>query len=90
MTEPVFRDHKGKEMKVPPGNFGAGVICAQPGIALAYLTVLKNDQQGDVAGMGLSMPRQDCSLPSRHLLWKYPMIASRSAGSGIRLWADSI
>lgn len=51
MTELVFRDHKGKEMKDPPGNFGAGVICAHLGITLAYLTVLKNNQQGDVAGM---------------------------------------
>ena len=51
MTELVFRDRNGREMKEPPGNFGAGVVCAHLGITLAYLTVLKNQKQGDVVGI---------------------------------------
>jgi hypothetical protein len=51
MAELIFRDRDGKKMKEPPGNFGAGVICTHLGITLAYLTVLKNQKQGDVAGI---------------------------------------
>ena len=51
MAELAFRDHKGIKMREPPGNFGAGVICAHLGITLAYQTVLKGHQQGDVAGI---------------------------------------
>lgn len=51
LTELVLRDRDGKEMKEPPTNFGAGVICAHLGITLAYLTVLKDHKQGDIAGM---------------------------------------
>jgi hypothetical protein len=51
MAELALRDHNGKEMKEPPGNFGAGVVCAHLGITLAYLTVLKDRKQGDVVGI---------------------------------------
>lgn len=49
MAELALRDRDGKESK--PGNFGAGVVCAHVGITLAYQTILKNNKQGDVAGM---------------------------------------
>ena len=51
LTELVLRDRDGKEMKEPPGNFGAGVVCAHLGITLVYLTVAKNNQRGDIVGM---------------------------------------
>lgn len=51
LTELVLRDRNGKERKEPPGNFGAGVVCAHLGITLAYLVYLKDHQQGDVVGM---------------------------------------
>lgn len=51
LTELVFRDRSGKERKEPPGNFGAGVVCAHLGITLAYLVYLKDHQQGDVVAM---------------------------------------
>jgi len=51
MAELAFRDHDGKELKEPPADFAAGVICAHLGITLAYMTVLKNNQLGDVVGM---------------------------------------
>ena len=51
MAELALRDRNGNEMKEPQTNFGAGVVCAHLGITLAYLTVLKNHPQGDVAGM---------------------------------------
>jgi len=51
VAELAFRDSGGKELKEPPGNFRAGVICAHLGITLAYLTVLKNQKEGDVAGI---------------------------------------
>lgn len=51
MTELALRDRHGKELSESPGSFGAGVVCAHLGITLAYLTVLKNHEQGDVAGI---------------------------------------
>lgn len=51
LAELILRDRNGKEMREPPGNFGAGVVCAHLGITLVYLTVLKNHKQGDIAGM---------------------------------------
>lgn len=33
------------------GNFGAGIIVSQLAVSLAYLTVLKDHEQGDVEGM---------------------------------------
>lgn len=43
--------HDRDEPRRKPGNFGAGVVCAQIGTTLAYLTVLKNHSRGDIAGM---------------------------------------
>ena len=51
LTELVLRDRDWRESKSPPGNFGAGVVCAHLGITFAYLTFLKNHKQGDVTGM---------------------------------------
>ena len=53
-TELVFRDRYGRERKEPPGNFGAGVVCAHLGITLAYLVYLKDHKQGDVVAMSES------------------------------------
>lgn len=51
LTEIVLRDSNGKEMQAPPGNFGAGVVCAHIAITSAYLVYLKDHKQGDVAGI---------------------------------------
>ena len=51
LSEFVLRDKHGKEHMKPPGDFGAGVVCSYLGVSLAYLTFLKNQQQGDVYGM---------------------------------------
>jgi len=51
LTELVLRDRNGREKKEPPGNFGAGVVCAHLGITLAYLVYLKDHKQGDVVSM---------------------------------------
>ncbi|MBI5429770.1 MAG: site-2 protease family protein [Nitrosomonadales bacterium] len=51
LAELVLRDSNGRESKEPPGNFGAGVVCAHLGITLAYLVYLKDHRQGDVVGM---------------------------------------
>lgn len=57
LTELILRDRAGKEMKEPPGNFGAGVVCAHIGITLAYMTVLKDHKLGDIAGMAQATGR---------------------------------
>src|SRR5665811_1694414 len=59
MAELALRYHNGKEMKEPPGNFGAGVVCAHLGITLAYLTVLKDRKQGDVVGIAEATKRSN-------------------------------
>jgi hypothetical protein len=51
LSEFVLRDEHGKEHRKPPGDFGAGVVCSYLGVSLAYLTFLKNQNQGDVYGM---------------------------------------
>lgn len=51
LTEFVLRDSNGKEIKSPPGNFGAGVVCAHLAITAAYAVYLKDHAQGDVVGM---------------------------------------
>jgi hypothetical protein len=61
LSELVLRDKNGREHTKPPGDFGAGVVCSYLGVSLAYLTFLKNQNQGDVYGMsnatGLSHDR---------------------------------
>jgi len=61
LSELVLRDRNGREHKKPPGDFGAGVVCSYLGVSLAYLTFLKDQNQGDVYGManatGLSRDR---------------------------------
>ena len=61
VTELFLRDHNGKEVKEPPGNFGAGIVCAHLGITLAYLTVLKNNRLGDIVGMAQSTSTESLS-----------------------------
>jgi hypothetical protein len=39
------------EMKEPPGNFGAGVVCAHLVNTLAYPVYLKDHKDSDVVGM---------------------------------------
>jgi len=51
MAELALRDSSGKELKVPPGNFGAGVVSAHIAITSAYLVYLKDHKQGDIVGM---------------------------------------
>ena len=43
--------HDRDEPRRKPGNFGAGMLCAQIGTMLAYLTVLKDHPRGDIAGL---------------------------------------
>lgn len=66
MTEFALRDSNGRELKTPPGDFAAGVVCAHLGMSLAYLTFLRNHTQGDVHGMsqatGLSKSRIAATL----------------------------
>jgi hypothetical protein len=61
LSELVLRDEHGHEQVKPPSDFGAGVVCSYIGVSAAYLTFLKNQRQGDVAGMsyatGLSHDR---------------------------------
>lgn len=66
MTEFALRDGNGRELKTPPGDFAAGLVCAHLGVSLAYLTFLRNHTQGDVHGMsqatGLSKSRIAATL----------------------------
>jgi len=61
LSELVLRDRNGNEHIKPPGDFGAGVVFSYIGVSAAYLTFLKNQYNGDVAGMtnatGLSHDR---------------------------------
>lgn len=59
LTELILRDRNGKEMKEPPGNFGAGIVCAHLGITLAYMTALKNHKQGDITSMAKATGRSN-------------------------------
>lgn len=101
MAELAFRDHNGNEKKAAPGNFGAGVICAHLGITLAYLTVLKDHQQGDVAGMAEATKRSNdqivlaLAIPGALDAWRLfgnqvpewvPQLSVASKGLGIA-WA---
>ena len=51
LAELVLRDGRGNGSEAPPGDLGAGVVCAHLAITAAYLAYLKNHRQGDVAGM---------------------------------------
>jgi hypothetical protein len=48
LTELVLR---GGEMREPPGDFGAGVVCAHLAITAAYVVYLKDHPLGDVVGI---------------------------------------
>lgn len=62
VTELALRDHNGREMKESPGNFQAGVVCAHLGITLAYLTILKDQKHGDVAGIAEASKHSNDSI----------------------------
>lgn len=49
LTELVLRDGGGR--RAPPGDFGAGVVCAHLAITAAYVVYLKDHPLGDVVGM---------------------------------------
>jgi hypothetical protein len=89
MTELVLRDRNGKEIKTPPGNFGAGMVCAHLGITLAYLTVLKNNSQGDIAGMTQATGRSKTQLS---LAMAIPGIldAWRLLGNDVPEWVPQV
>ena len=92
----------GKELKEPPGAFGAGVVCAHLGITLAYLTVLKNNRLGDIVGMSQSTGYTKTQLslamaiPGALDAWRLlgnevpewvPQVSLASKGIGIaRIW----
>ena len=59
LTELILHDRNGREMKEPPGSFGAGVVCAHLGITLAYLVYLKDHKQGDVVAMAAATGRSN-------------------------------
>jgi hypothetical protein len=99
MAELALRDHNGNEIK--PGNFGAGVVCAHLGITLAYLTVLKNQKQGDVVGIAEATKRSNdrialaLAVPGALDAWRLfgnqvpewvPQLSLLSKGMGIA-WA---
>jgi len=54
MAELALRDGNWKELRDTPSDYRAGVVCAHLGITFAYLTVLKNNKQGDVVGIAES------------------------------------
>ena len=54
LTELALRNSRGKESKEPIGSFSAGIVSAHLGITLAYLTILKDHKQGDIAGIATS------------------------------------
>jgi hypothetical protein len=51
LSEFVLRDEHGHEHMKPPSDFGAGVVASYIGVSIAYLTVLKDRETGDVFGM---------------------------------------
>jgi hypothetical protein len=61
LSELVLRDKNGRENLRPPSDYGAGVVISYVGVSAAYLTLLKNQLNGDVYGMsrgsGLSHDR---------------------------------
>jgi hypothetical protein len=59
LSEIALRDSNAGELKVPPGNFAAGVVCAHLGITLAYVVYLKDRKQGDVVGMAHATGRSN-------------------------------
>src|SRR5512135_11843 len=51
LSEFALRDEHGHEHVNPPSDFGAGVVCSYIAVSAAYLTLLKNQYNGDVYGM---------------------------------------
>ena len=59
LSELALRDGSFRELKAPPGNFAAGVVCAHLGITLAYAVFLRNNKQGDVVGIAQATGRSN-------------------------------
>lgn len=89
MAELALRDHDGKELQQSPGNFRAGVVCAHLGITLAYLTVLKNNKQGDVAGMAQASKRSNDNI-AMVLAVPAALDAWRLFGSQVPAWVPQL
>jgi len=89
VSELVFRNSNGREMKAPPGNFGAGVVCAHLAITFAYLTVLKDHKQGDIAGMAQATGRSNNQLA---LVMAIPGVldAWRLFGNDVPEWVPQV
>jgi hypothetical protein len=89
MAELALRDHNGNEMKELPSNFRAGVVCADLGITLAYLTILKNQKQGDVVGMAAASKRSNDSI-ALSLAVPGVLDAWRLFGKGVPGWVPQL
>lgn len=89
LAELAFRDHTGRERKEPPDNFGAGVVCAHLGITLAYMTVLKNHKQGDIAGMAQATGRSSNQI-ALALAAPGALDAWRLFGNQVPDWVPSV
>ena len=59
LSELALRNSNAGDPKAPPGNFGAGVVCAHLSITLAYAVYLKDQKQGDVVGMAHATGRSN-------------------------------
>jgi hypothetical protein len=61
LSEFALRDEHGREHSKRPGDFAAGIVGSYIGVSIAYLTILKDRETGDVYGMstatGLSRDR---------------------------------
>lgn len=51
LSELILHDSNRNEQKEPPGDFGAGIVCAHLAITAAYLFYLKDHYQGDIVGI---------------------------------------
>jgi hypothetical protein len=89
MAEFALRDSSGKELKVPPGNFGAGVVCAHIAITSAYLVYLKDHPQGDIVGMA-----QATGYSNDRIAWALSIPAALDAwrlfGNQVPAWVPQV
>lgn len=82
VTEAVFAHQQLQNPDSPPGPVAAGLVCAHLAISAAYLTVLKDHDQGDVVGMAEAT---DLSSDSLVLLALVPALLD-----GWRLFGDQV
>jgi hypothetical protein len=81
--------HDRGEPRRKPGSFGAGMLCAQIGTTLAYLTVLKDHPQGDIAGLSAATRLSNDRLA---LLFAVPGLldAWRLFGDDVPSWVPQL